>query len=458
MIDGINVRITGPARERLRRHHLLTFTKGERPGQFIAKWRGFTFTANAVSVFHFHGSIHVFHQGANWKDFDRAAFNEAVAELCLALGLHPSWLHIQGVEYGVGITPSEDTALILEQIRAHRKAIARRMKGPDAKGIVIAHGKEGRNYRWKIYDKAHQYPEAGPGRLLRVEIAQRQMAKLRKVCGFNTLEDLGRAEVWDALGAVLLERFDELLITEPYLNAEGLNAAQRAIVTLAQCPAKWVALTTAARFRKSKALEGIYERNASPRIRPMLRDLIAAKLRELNTPDTEQLPVTNSPGVDMGQPVTKWPGGIDPLPVTKSPLMIKGHFVTGNYLDQGKAANVPQDAPEGFGRGDGPEATSERDTDEMRGLDQPIGERSAEVPGPPCATCGRPTGSTRPGSKFCSAKVYGQQAAKKCRNADSNPRHTRAAQLARITSTPVLFDQGRYIVAPERREHGTRPR
>lgn len=491
MVDGVKIRIHGPAMERIRNHPLLTFTESERPGLYTATHGAFTFTGNSRVAWLFSGSIHVHHQGANWQDFSRAAFCEAVDRLCHDLGLHDAQLTVEGLEFGVNIVPPVASSLILDNVRSHRTALARRMGGGEAEGVVIRHGKDGRNYRWKIYDKAHHY--GLNGECLRVEIAQRQMVVIRKRCGVRTMADLRSPEVWADLGALLLERFDELHITEPYLNPEGLRPPQLAIVHLAEQPAKWVAQTNAARCRKAKALEGIYARYASPRIRPSMRESIEAKLRELNTTDLG-LPVTISPGVVSELPVTNTPGVSKPLPVTETPLMINGDFVTGRDQPIRKGEKVPVDAFEGLGvvighmtlgnakqRGievEVPEFSDavkrDDDTDQAKGFCQtikrgrghdservflksiketagvvPAGTHSDSVgtiPGPPCVTCGRSTGSTRKGSKFCSATVYGEREAKKCRNADSNRRHNRAASLARITTDLVLFDQTRFIV------------
>ena len=66
-----------------------------------------------------------------------------------------------------------------------------------------------------------------------------------------------------------------------------------------------------------------------------------------------------------------------------------------------------------------------------------------------CPTCGRVLTSSSSRAKFCSELVWGS-AAKKCRNADSNPRNNTAATRRKIMSQgPLLFDDSDFIRVPE---------
>ena len=65
-----------------------------------------------------------------------------------------------------------------------------------------------------------------------------------------------------------------------------------------------------------------------------------------------------------------------------------------------------------------------------------------------CLTCGRMLTSSDSRAKFCSERVWGS-AAKKCRNADSNPRNNAAATLRKIESQWQLFDQRPFVRVPE---------
>jgi hypothetical protein len=66
-----------------------------------------------------------------------------------------------------------------------------------------------------------------------------------------------------------------------------------------------------------------------------------------------------------------------------------------------------------------------------------------------CHTCGRVLTSTSSRAKFCSELEWGA-AAKKCRNADSNPRNNAVATRRRTKSRgPQLFDDSPFVRVPE---------
>ena len=66
-----------------------------------------------------------------------------------------------------------------------------------------------------------------------------------------------------------------------------------------------------------------------------------------------------------------------------------------------------------------------------------------------CQTCGRVLTSSSSQAKFCSELVWGS-AAKKCRNADSNPRNNAAATRRKTKNQgPLLFDDSDFIRVPE---------
>jgi hypothetical protein len=62
-----------------------------------------------------------------------------------------------------------------------------------------------------------------------------------------------------------------------------------------------------------------------------------------------------------------------------------------------------------------------------------------------CKTCGRVISNPMPRQKFCSPKEVGEQAAHKCRNADSNPRNKTKYMFYKINSHQTLFDVVDYV-------------
>ena len=391
MFDGVKLRIQGRDQQRLRSHHLLSWkpkgvdTLGRE--RYVARWGAFTFKGDATRCTLMRGSFHQQHHGGeNWADFTCAHFAEVVASVCIALGLHPANLRLANLEVGVNIIPPIPTPDVLACIVLHRTQRPGRMDAP-AIGLVIQHAA----YRFKIYDKARQYQR--PGELLRFEVAGKKMRTLERY-RVATLSDLLEPSTWIALQGYLLARFDELLIVEPDVHAEGLRPAERELMARASDPNFWVGLTKRKRSEKRATLTRIYTRSASPNLKATLRALIASKLQELNTAPEQFAkdgPRTFAPtGNDLpGAPSA----GIER---TFTPHVIKGAKVRVEGSSEGVRC---------------------------------------------CPVCGRDITQQDPRSRVCSERIYGK-AGKRCRNTLSN----RSLSLRRMDVRSVpLFDQQPFL-------------
>lgn len=407
MFDGTKIRIQGPAQRTVRHRPGLAFEEG-RDGLHRARWEGWTFEGDATRCWEINGSFHkAHHGGTNWQDFTHAQFVDTVRSLCDITGLHPASLHLAGLEVGVNITPPCPTNDLLPCIALHRTSTPERMEG-SAQGITIMHGPRGRNYRFKVYDKAHQY--GLPFELLRYEIAARQMRILAPY-DVRTVADLLDPATWHRLGAFLLARFDELLIVEPHMPTDNLRPAQRDLLAKASAPGYWQGMPRQRRSERRKVLHNLFSRHASPNMKDLLRASIENKLCEL-------IPDAQTPTPDI------FAGGVElPIP-DKYATWIKGENVTGNV----------------------------------------IGDTSAEVgimdPGQPvrrCRTCGADIGHQHTASLYCSERRNGRMG-KSCRNRGSN--FTRTLRVLEGRG-PLLFDHTSFLRAslgtPARRINTSSP-
>lgn len=291
MIDGTKIRIHGAdaheqlrMQRRLRSHRLLKDSwrsRGEgKAGEqrHTAKWNGWTFTADATRCWEVRGSFHkAHHGGTNWQDYTFTQFRETVAALCDAFGLHDAGLTLAGLEIGVNIVPPMPTAEVLRSIVLHKNAHPVAMA--QGHGIEIVHA----GYRFKVYNKAAQYPQHVTGELLRVEVKANKMRTLHPVLGKGaTVADLLNPAAWTRLRAFLLSKFDELLIVEPTVRTDGLRPAQRDLVVKAANPSYWHTMPRQRRSERRRTLDALFTHYASPNLKANLRTLIAAKLEELN--------------------------------------------------------------------------------------------------------------------------------------------------------------------------------
>lgn len=393
MLDGTKIRIQGPAQRTVRHRPGLAFEVG-RDGLHRARWEGWTFEGDATRCWEINGSFHkAHHGGTNWQDFTHPQFVATVRSLCDITGLHPASLHLAGLEVGVNITPPCPTNDLLSCIALHRTSTPDRMEG-SARGITIMHGKRGRNYRFKVYDKAHQY--GLPFELMRYEIAARQMRILRP-CGVRTIADLLEPSTCSRLGAFLLARFDELLIVEPHMHTDALRPAQRDLLDKASAPGYWQGMPRQRRSERRKALHILFSRHASPNLKALLRASIEDKLDELIADAKTTTPDIIAGGLDMANP-------------DKCATWVKGENVTGNAIGD-TSAEVGIMAPQ---------QTVRR-----------------------CRTCGADIGHQHPGSLYCSEERNGRLG-KSCRNRGSN--FTRTLRVLEGRG-PLLFDHTSFIRA-----------
>ncbi len=446
MIDGTKLRIHPDAQRRVRAHALLAGQWRSRGhGKAVnerhtAKWNGWTFTGDATRCWEIRGSFHkAHHGGTNWQDYTFAQFHETVAALCDAFGLHDAGLTLAGLEIGVNIVPPMPTAEVLRSIVLHKNALPVAMaKGH---GIEIVHGA----YKFKIYNKATQYPRHVTGELLRVEVKVNKMRTLHPVLGKGaTVADLLDPAAWHRLGAFLLSKFNELLIVEPHMDLSALRPAQRDLVVKAADPSYWQAMDKRRRSERRRTLRDLFTRYASPNLKATIQGLIAAKLAELNdSPNTPDLCTKGTTAAPLPRTRTFAPRG-QGHPATPSegqnrtfaPLAIRGAKVRGTPPEVGSelgpcstpSGTTPENDPaEGHGIAEGmpPEVAGGRGLDGVRR----------------CLACGRDISDQDPRSRVCSERIHGK-AGKACRNKLSN----RTLSLQRMAVRGgFLFDEAPYI-------------
>jgi hypothetical protein len=231
----------------------------------VAHWGGWTFYGNSTQVIEVRGSFHChYYGGKNWKPFTLAQLTATVDEFCDAFSVFAGELQLVNLEIGINVRPPIPVANLLPLALFHKTQLPSGMEGTD-RGIVFYH--PGR-YRVKLYDKGHQYPEAGD--LIRFEVHIDRKAIFHAI-GIRTFDDLTRPEVWEAAKLFLLERFDEVFFHEPGTALERLRPAQRTLVEQAHDPDFWMGLPPKLRSKKRQSVERIYDKYATPKLKAQLR-------------------------------------------------------------------------------------------------------------------------------------------------------------------------------------------
>lgn len=429
MIDGVKLRIYPDAQRRMREHALLAGrwrSRGEgKAGEqrHAAKWSGWTFTGDATRCWEVRGSFHnVHHGGTNWQDYTFTQFRATVAALCDAFGLHDAGLTLATLEVGANIIPPIPTAAVLRSIVLHKDATPVPMQ--KGEGIQIVHAA----YRFKIYDKAAQYRDHVNGELLRFELKANKMRTLAK-CKVRTVADLLDPAAWIRLRAFLLAKFDELLIAEPDMPADGLRPGQRDLVDNATVPSYWQSMDRWTRSRRRKEYTALVQRIQPNGLKPTLRELIAAKLSELNNCN---VCTKGTAGTPCPECATFAPRGHHPAKTprkgqsaTFAPLAIRGANVAPTVPFPGEVAHPSEVPSEGVRR---------------------------------CLACGRDISDQDPRSRVCSERIHGK-AGKACRNKLSN----RSLTLRRMKVRGLLlFDEQPFVAVatsnpPQRAQLYTHP-
>lgn len=365
-----------------------------------------------------HGSLHKYAQGgSNWGDFTFAQFLATVAELCDTFDLDPVSLRLLQLEAGANFIPALRTPRTLDAIICHREGHAftpMRSKGGRSLGRVM----ERDQYTVKVYDKGRQYQR--PGDLLRFEL---KFTKARPFQRLNiyTLNDLLNPDAWQRLQDRVLAVYDELHIAEPSIDLPSLTVPQRSFITLTGASSYWQELTKGVRYKARGRYADIVQRFAGRDLKGDLRHALAAKLRDLLNPPSDTLArgdvFTNIP-----------PGHPDPAGRPFHSSVKVGIGPLASAVELGAVATPEQ----------GVKQRSNNGADQ----DGKQGENTVRR----CQTCGRDITDQRPGSVYCSELRYGK-AAKRCRNAGSNPRNNRLRTLERIEGAPLLFDHRPYVIA-----------
>jgi hypothetical protein len=347
------------------------------------------------------GSLHKnYFGGKNYKRFGYDDMQTEIKHLCVSLHLQLGKCAIQNLEIGVNIQiPFEVTPYINKSVLLH-SVVSFQNYVPDKKGFVLGRVATHSQHSIKCYDKGAQNALGYP--LMRFEDRVTKMQYLKKY-GIITLADLTIYEKVDALREVILNAWDNVLIYEPDIYQEKLSLTSN---------------------QHKLLIEGknrdYWERLKNER--PGFFNKQRAKFKQFM----------------LAYSAFKTHQCIKDLIHTEWTVLLK----TGTILPGVKhLAN---------------NANGNNFTVKVKGKKVPLPEivlnfNSQRI----CASCGRDISLQHPKSKYCSAKVAGEQGAHKCRNKNSNPRNNYSRQLDKINSRgQTLFDQTPYLRG-QVQNHGT---
>jgi hypothetical protein len=390
------------------------------------------------------GSLHKYKRKSHNGDaFPRWEVAQAVQQLADELGFDPAQAMLHGLEFGANV-PLEASAkgLLRRGVLHGTKPMDSREWG--GRGCLLE--AEGQQFFFKLYDKEAQLTDTGysaTGPLLRVELKARKMKFLEKA-GIKTLADLANPAALEVMGELLLAHLSKVLFSPPGQLPQTLNQSQQ-------------------RLLREGASKNYWTEQPQPKLRSGLKQyrqlvtqhvqdaqLAAAKegLRSvwqqlLHQPEPAPL-VATTPGLVASQ--------ITPLSRVLPPSIKEREearpFPTAEGLLRAEPTPLNQRETEGVSeRSKGKEF--EETESEAKEFEEKFATKTPTPSAPRCCqTCGRPLNSRNAMAKFCSERELGK-AAKKCRNAASNPRNNARRRLLKIESQALLFDTRPYVKVQE---------
>lgn len=341
----------------------------------------------------FSGSLHEYkHRGTNFGDFTFQELFEVIQELYENFQINPFSDHLHNLEFGVNVILPFQTKTFLNSIIVFKgKEYERRSyKG---RGYMIKFLFD--QYELKIYDKGLQFSLSES--VLRVEIKVTKMNFLRaKGVKLHTSADLLNPEVHSRLGEILRDYFNQLVVFDPTIILSKLKSREREILKDGYNPQYWMLLkesnpeTFKKKLKRFKELVSIHGRL---NLLETVSDLISKKWDFLTSQNPETF-----------EKVSIYLTGIYRKTFPEITDLPKIHFPQNNPSNSVlyQVNNEP----------------------EVRRV---------------CRSCGRDISNQKPGSYFCSERIFGKEG-KKCRNRDSNPRNNFKKREDRILKMGVLFD------------------
>lgn len=400
----------------------------------LCEWKEAHWGAFKIRVHNYSGRIEVrgslhkyWSESHNGGSFPRWAVAQAVQNLAAELQFNPVQGVLHSVEFGANVPMSTPAKGLLCRVILHSR------KGCPPKVPTSSHNRRGlmreveaQQYYLKAYDKEAQLDDSSNdttgGEALRVELKVCTMQQLKQA-GVSTLADLADPTKLEAMGKLLFGHWDSLLFAAPGELPATLRPADRHLLERAARVGYWEGLPVpqlrvqVKRYRKVYAQCVVDEvlRAATQGLRSIWQQLLTQPEPVAALATLAELPTSQ----------------LNPLCKVLSFGEITAAAGPSLVADAGAGILLALPRPSAYLAAD----------DDEREQMKPAARR--------CPTCGRVLTSSSSRAKFCTAGEVGQQAAKKCRNTDSNPRNNAVATLRKIESQWQLFDQRPFIRVPE---------
>ena len=259
-------------------------------GTFIygfAEYRGLTFRLKNGKI-KLQGSLHKYRNLGkhNYNDFRAVDVAEVVRELSERFEIDTAQTLLNNVEFGVNVVLPFGVNVVLDNLITYKgKSFDRKVE----KGMSFYECRMSK-FTIKIYDKSLQYNL--PNNVLRFEIKVTAMQYLetkgmKEGTKLRYLSDLLNMAIYEPLGNILTEVFEEILFGDNTINESDLTTKERETYLRGSNPRAWKPQAGEKERKRLQRLEyefkGILERHRKGvNFRSVVSDLIRVKSLELS--------------------------------------------------------------------------------------------------------------------------------------------------------------------------------
>ena len=416
----------------------------------IAKWGAFEIKVHNYSGrIEVRGSLHKYwSKSHNGGPFPRWAVAQAVQQLAAELKFNPVQGVLHNVEYGANVPmPTPAKGLLCRMILHSWKGCPPKVPTSSHNRRGLMREVEAQQYYVKGYDKEAQLDDSSDdttgGEALRFEVKVCTMQQLKQA-GVRTLADLAHPAKLEAMGKLLFRHWDSLLFAAPGELPATVRAADRRLLERAARVGYWEGLPVpqlrvqVRQYRKVYAQCVVDEAldAATKGLRSVWQQLLTQPEEVAAVATIAELPASQlNPLCKVLSFQQEREEEARPFPTAEGLLHAEPTPLSQREDERVSADKNGKEFEEGESR--------EKEFEEKCATKTP-------TPSAPrcCQTCGRPLNSRNAIAKFCSERELGK-AAKKCRNAASNPRNNARRRLLKIESQALLFDTRPYVKVSE---------